>query len=182
MTRTPLEPRRSLDHVRCDETGDAFGSAGPYLPDSLSQATHTIDELLAHCGSIVTRSGLGGTEARAMTSSTDPTSGGSVISLLSGGGTITSGVQTSMGGEVHTTEGMVRARRPVGAPSQMLVGANPIGDWKLRLPGDARTRSWFRGELIEDIVVGDDVAGNDPAVAMASAGGAPPTQLQGGRT
>ena len=82
-----------------------------------------------------------------------------------------------MGGEEHTTEGMVRARRPVGAPSQMLVGANPIGDWKLRLLGDARTRSWFRGELIEGIVVGDDDAGNDPAVAMASAGGAPSTQL-----
>ena len=33
---------------------------------------------------------------------------------------------------------------------------------------DARTRSWFRDELTEDIVVRDDVAGNDPAVAIAS--------------
>jgi hypothetical protein len=43
---------------------------------------------------------------------------------------------------------------------------------------DARTRSWFRDELIEDIVIRDDVAGNDPAVAIASEGGAPSTQLQ----
>jgi hypothetical protein len=75
----------------------------------------------------------------------------------------TSGGQTSTGGEVHTTAGIVSTRRPGGAPWLTLVGANPVGNWELRLPDDAPTRSWFSEELIEDIVVVITLSGNTPA-------------------
>ena len=74
----------------------------------------------------------------------------------------TSGGQTSTGGEVHTTEGIVSTRRPGGAPWQTLVGANPVGDWELRLPDDALTRSWFSEELIEDVVLVLTLSGTTP--------------------
>jgi hypothetical protein len=74
-----------------------------------------------------------------------------------------SGGQTSTGSEVHTTAGIVSTRRPAGAPWLPLVGANPVGDWELRLPDDAPTRSWFSEELIEDIVVVTTLSGTTPA-------------------
>ena len=52
---------------------------------------------------------------------------------------------------------------PPAPPWQVLLGREPTGTWELQLPDDELVRSWFRDELIEDLVLVLTLNGTTPA-------------------
>ncbi len=74
----------------------------------------------------------------------------------------TVGGQTVTTGVVTTTGGIISTRRPAGAPWNVHLGADPTGTWEIQLPDEALVRSWFRDELIEDLVLVLTLGGTTP--------------------
>lgn len=78
------------------------------------------------------------------------------LSLTSAGQAVTTDAVT-------TTGGIISTRRPAGAPWQLLRDRDPAGTWEIRLPDEEPVRSWFRDELIEDLVLVLMLSGSTPA-------------------
>ena len=69
------------------------------------------------------------------------------------------GGETITTAEVRTTGGIVGTRRASGAAWQVLVGKDPVGEWSIQLENTELVRAWFRGGLIQDLVLVVTVAG-----------------------
>jgi hypothetical protein len=65
-------------------------------------------------------------------------------------------------GSVRTVGGIVGTRRPAGAPWQVFVGTDPVGNWELQLEDDRELREWFTQGLIDDLVLIFTISGVSP--------------------
>jgi hypothetical protein len=72
------------------------------------------------------------------------------------------GVAAITAGATRTTGGVAGTRRPNGAAWIAVLGQNRAGDWSLRLEDSPTVRSWFSGELIQDLVLVTTVSGRTP--------------------
>lgn len=73
------------------------------------------------------------------------------------------GLNTVTAGEVLTHGGIVGTRRLGGAPWQVLVGRQPVGEWTLQLENTAQARRLFKDGAILDIVLVLTITGETPA-------------------
>ena len=64
MTRTALDTRHSIDHVRGNKAADDVGGVAPCVPDSWSLRRQLSGEFLLKGGPIPADSGLGTTDWR----------------------------------------------------------------------------------------------------------------------
>jgi hypothetical protein len=70
--------------------------------------------------------------------------------------------QTVASAEVITAGGIISTRRPAGAAWNIHLHADPTGTWEIQLPDDELVRSWFRDELIQDLVLVLTLGGTTP--------------------
>jgi hypothetical protein len=71
--------------------------------------------------------------------------------------------QTTEAGPVTTVGGIASTRRPNGAPWLAFRAADPTGTWQFQLPDTPVVRSWFTGDLLQDLVVVLSFTGTTPA-------------------
>ena len=70
--------------------------------------------------------------------------------------------------EVRTTGGIIGTRRPNGAPWQVLVGQDPVGEWSMQLDNTPVVRSVVQRGLDRGPGPRDDGHWGDPAVAVGT--------------
>jgi hypothetical protein len=69
---------------------------------------------------------------------------------------------TTSTGPVTTTGGIISTRRPAGEPWSVHLRADPTGTWDIQLPDEEIVRSWFRDELVDDIIMVFTLGGTTP--------------------
>jgi len=73
------------------------------------------------------------------------------------------GGQAITAAEVRTTGGIVGTRRPSGAPWQVMVGQDPVGEWSIQLENTDLVRALFKDGSIQDIILVLTITGVTPA-------------------
>jgi Tc toxin complex TcA C-terminal TcB-binding domain len=75
------------------------------------------------------------------------------INILSLAHTPVGGQSTSSTAAVQTISGIVGTRRPAGAPWQVMIGEDPVGDWTLQFENTAPVQALFANGSIQDVAL-----------------------------